>query len=219
LQYKIAEERYEEAATTLEQLWRKIRDESGLIDATPQSIHQLAQRLQEQRETLEVEEAGDAGRRAGIEQAIDHLSVTAAKKAASDEVSAELQKVVDIRQKSLDQYRAAGKSIPEAELLTAERELAAVRAELAAARQRASGAATETIDAWNRDLLNLNIAQQERLQKLAFIKERLEKLAPALTESDELERKSEQLAGAARERDAAFTALRILQMNSDPFRQ
>jgi hypothetical protein len=214
-QYEFARKHYLEAVEQRENLWAMIRGQSGLVDATPHAIHQLAQRLQEQRETLEVERAGDGGRRIGIEQAIDRVSIEMQKKVASDEISAELQKVVDARQKTLDRYRNVPKgTASEADLLSAERELAASRAELAAARQRATAATIEAIDAWNRELLNLNVAQEERQQKLKFINERLEKLAPALTESDQLERKSEQVAAAERQMDAAYNSLRIMQTNA-----
>src|SRR5579864_4495378 len=104
------------------------------------------------------------------------------KRAKSDEVTSELKAAVDSRQAHLDRLRQAvqQKVASVGDLEAAEAALVYARGELAAARQRAAGAATDAIDAWNRELMNLAVAGQERRAKLHYVENRLKVLQPAL---------------------------------------
>lgn len=185
----------QQAAASVRELKDQIRSETGLTNVEGNDLRRIASNLQEQRENLQLEEAAAQGRRTGIEKAIDTFTERQEKRANSDEASSELKAAVDSRQAQLDRLREAvrSKTANVAELEAAEAALLYARAELAAARQRAAGPATDAIDAWNRELMNLEVAGQERRAKLRYIEERLKVLQPALGDVDRLEQGEREL--------------------------
>jgi hypothetical protein len=94
----------------------------------------------------------------------------------SDPLAAELSKLVEVRQKQLDFLQQPFKvgAVGQQEVYAAEANLISARAELAADRQKAPGnGLIEALDAWNRQLLELDIAEAERRARLHSIKDRL----------------------------------------------
>src|SRR5579872_1320269 len=89
----IAEKRCQEAEDAVASLNARLRDETGLsnVDA---GLRTLISSLQEQRETIQIEEAAATGRRQGIEDAITKFSDQVKKRVASDEVTSEITKLV-----------------------------------------------------------------------------------------------------------------------------
>jgi hypothetical protein len=158
----------------------EIQGETGLVDVDPQTVHRLITTLEEQREQMELEAAGADGRRAALEEAIAKLSKQLDERTASDQVSIELAKLVDIRVTELKratELHGTGVT-PQSDVESAQAALATARAELAAARQKAiSSASAEALDTWNRQLVELTIAAQERAARLKFVNERLAKFS------------------------------------------
>jgi len=190
-----------------------LAQKSGLISASPESVRQLAERLQSERETMQLEEAGAKGRDTAIAEAIEKTTQRARSRADADEVSKQLEAVVAVRQKQLERVRQlqATGAVPNAEIEAAEAALATARAESAAARQKISGASTDLLEALNRELINLAIARMERQTKLQFIENRLKQLAPALAEASDLEMALHQFQHAQVQLDAALDRLRTVQ--------
>lgn len=170
---------------------QQVRAQTGLLEVTPEAIHQVIGKLQEQREQLELDGAGAAGRRKGLDEALAELSAKLkARAAAADPVADELAKVVEARQNQLDRVTtlSAQAVVSKEALDNAKESLAAARAELAAARQKsASNASAEVLDAWNRQRLELTIGEQERQAKLDFINKRLGAFSKAQNDIDRLE--------------------------------
>jgi chromosome segregation ATPase len=205
-----AESELKEAEELVNELKARLRAETDLSNVVGSNLPRLTSSLQEQRENLRLEEAAAVGRRQGIEEAIKSFSDQVKKRAASDEVTSELSKLVDVRQAQLERVRTTLKAGTEKESASddAQVALATARAELAAARQRAAGAATDALDAWNRELLNLAIAGQERRAKLLYVQDRLKVLQPALADVDRLEQADRQRQEFDSERRNAQTNLR-----------
>jgi len=169
-------EEHNKLSHQVEDLRDLIHQKTGLIDTTPSAIRHLITQLQEQREQLELDQAGDDGRRHGLEEAVAKLSNQVKGRLESDQLAAELSKLVEIRQKQLDSLQQPFKvgAVGQQEVYAAEANLASARAELAADRQKAPGVSLiDALDAWNRQLLELDIAAAERRARLQLIRHRL----------------------------------------------
>jgi chromosome segregation ATPase len=186
---------------------------SGMVAATPEAIRQLAERLQTEKEALEVEMAGAKGREDAITKAIAQTSERVRAGAVADEVTKQIEALVAVRQQSLDRIRQlqATGAAPKAEVEAAEANLATARADLAVAKQKTAGASNDLLEALNRELVNLTISRQERAAKLEFINARLKQLVPALAVARTVERTSHELERAERHRDAAMDQLIAVQ--------
>jgi chromosome segregation ATPase len=186
---------------------------SGLVAATPEAIRQLADRLQTEKEAIEVELAGTKGREDAITKAIAQTSERVKARSDADEVTRQIESVVALRQKQLDRLRQlqATGAVPNAEVEAAEANVATARAELAAAKQKTSAPSADLLEALNRELINLTITRQEHGAKLEFINNRLKQLAPALNISRNVEKATRELARAERHRDAAIEQLTMVQ--------
>lgn len=172
------------------ELRRAIESSTGLVDVTPDAVHKLIANLQEQREQLKLEIAGDEGRRKGLQQAIDNLSARLEKRVDSDEVVKELAKVVELRTAQLAKtklmYQQA--SISAGEVDQAEEKVALARADLAAARQKAVGAdGPESLEGWNHQLMELAVNSMDRQARLEYVERRLDELSRAQDKFDQLE--------------------------------
>jgi len=191
------------AADRLSQMRQLVRSQTGLLEVTPENVRQVISKLQEQHEQLELDGAGAAGRRRGLDEALAEVSTKLkARAAAADPVADELAKVVEARQNQLDRVTnlSAQAVVSKETLDNAKESLAAARAELAAARQKGAGnAAAEVLDFWNRQRLELTISEQERQAKLDFINKRLEAFSKALDSVDGLEEQRSRVEQADRE--------------------
>jgi len=180
------------ARAQMNEIQQSIRTTTGLVDVDPETVHRLITTLQEQREQMELEAAGADGRQRALERAVEKLSSQLDDRAASDPVSKELAKLVDIRATELKratELHGTGVA-PQSDVESAQAALASARAELAAARQKAvSSASADALDGWNRQLLELTIATQERAARLKFVNDRLEKCSEVLQALDVAESK------------------------------
>ena len=175
-------------AEELKKLRQNVRERTGLIDVTPVAVKAVVSRLQEEREQLLLEAAGGAGRRLGLEEAVKKLSDQLAERVKSNPVVAQLNRVVEARQKQLDRYRELYKSGATAasEVDSAEANLASARAESATAMGQVMNE-SEAMDGWNRQVLELSIAERERASRLEYLDKRLGVFASVLDDLDQLE--------------------------------
>ena len=196
---ELAGKKRDELAEALKALRDAIRANTGRLVATPEGLRRVLDKLQEQHEQLELDEAGARGRREGLEKAIAQLSDRLKQRTQSDAVADELKKVVQVREQQLKRVEEAYKSatVAQAEVDSAEAALAQSKADLAGARQRAIGSGSaEALDAWNRELLTLSVEEQERQARLEYIKERLQQLAAVQEQVDDLDRFTDGLRSA-----------------------
>jgi len=197
----------------LEMQQQELSQVSDMVAATPEAIRQLADRLQTEKEALEVEMAGAKGREDAIAKAIAQTTERVKTRSDADEVTKQIEAVVALRQKQLDRMRQlqAAAAVPNAEVDAAEANVATARAELAAAKQKTSAPSADLLEALNRELINLTITRQEHAAKLEFINNRLKQIAPALNGARNVERAAHELERAERHRDAAVEQLITIQ--------
>ena len=166
-----AEAQVQQCQQELEKRRESLFSLSGLVSVTPEALRQLAERLQDQKEALQVDEAGAKGRQDAIAKAIADTTDRLKVRASADDVTAELEKVVSARQKQLERIRQlqAAAAVPNADVVAAEAALATARAEAAASRQKTAGLSSDLLEALNRELINLTIGRQERAAKMEYI--------------------------------------------------
>ena len=155
------------------QLRGSIRERTGLPSSA--GLQPLVSELQLSRETLQQEEAAAAGRRAGLEAAIARWTDRAKASLTDDALIKELNLVVqktelDVKRK---EQLIQTHSVSQGEYDDAIAQLAIDKAKVITAQQRVAHTSNETTDAWNRELMNLNIASQERAARLKYIEGRL----------------------------------------------
>ena len=188
LQLEQAREVANQLTSSLDTLRSEIRARTGLIEVTPEAVRQDVVRLQEQRETLQLEEAGAKGREAALTEAIKRSTDRQKERGQSDPVSEELAKVVAVREKELQRVEQMRNShaVSDQAVETAQSNLATARAELAAARQKASGGVADA-DSWDHELIELSVAHGERQARLKYIDGRLGQFADVIHNVDRME--------------------------------
>jgi chromosome segregation ATPase len=213
-----AEAMREQALAQVRQLRDELRKLTGRADVSPGGLREAITRLQEQQEQLQLDEAGAEGRRKGLAVAIDQLTVEVKKKADSDAAAVELEHVLDLRQRELKrtQELAQAHSVSQHDVEEAEIAAADARLKLIEVRRQAIGTTnSESLDAWNRELINLSVAEQERRARLTFIGNRLEQLSNALPKLDDLERQMAEAQRAERGLQEAESQLRAARHQSE----
>jgi chromosome segregation ATPase len=180
-----------QAAEKLADLKAAVRKQTGLVDVTPEAVRRLISTLQEQREQLSLDDAGAEGRRNALREAVANLSVQLDQKVQANEVTKAMQAVLDVRRSQLERIKALIKTgaAAQAEADQAEANVAAAVADQASARQKILGtAAAETLDVWNRELMEVTISREERHARLKYIETRLTALSEALGNLDQIEK-------------------------------
>ena len=156
---------------------------------TEDSLAPKVDDLQKQLDALEFERVGADARQSAIEDAIARLSKKAEAAGAADPVAAQLNDVVDVRRHqlaALEDAQSKGLSSPE-QISSARADLADAIAKLAVTKEQAAAAAGgNEIASLNHDLLELVIANRERMAKISFVRDRLNEARQELTIADEI---------------------------------
>jgi hypothetical protein len=206
---EIAEKQRAQAEDRVQELRAAIRQETGLVDVTPDAIRQMIQKLQQQREQLALDAAGARGRKLGLEAAIARTSQQVEKRVESDAVVEQLQKVAAVRERQWERVKAlhAEGTISSDAIAAAEVAMAEAQAQVATARQHAvgSGGANDALDGWNREMTNVSVEAAEREQRQNYIDSELQKFAQIVDKLDELDLAHDQ----ARSADVALEKIRL----------
>ena len=164
------------------------------------TINRAIERLQEQQEQLQLDEAGAQGRARGIDEAIKKYTDWARGRAASDPVVAEMEKVADVRKQQLQRFQELYKNgaIAMSEVSAAEAAVAESRAALATAKQHAAGgnSANDALDLWNRQAIELSIEAMERSARLQYISARLAQYRQLFAEEVQMDQLNVDLSNA-----------------------
>jgi hypothetical protein len=202
----------------LHDLESKLRNRSDSVDVSPETIHQLLSSLQTQRESLSLDLVAKQARADALAEQVAKFSDRLAKKVQGDPVAQELEKVVELQQKSADQLQAQCKAgvVPQAEADKAIVELAEARAKLLERKSlAASTAGGDTLAAWNRELMNLSVDQAELNARLKAINDRLNRLAEAGDMLDHTEQLRAQLADITKQVIDANAKFADLQFHAE----
>lgn len=190
-QVQQAEIERDKSASDMARVRDKLRELTGRADVSSDGIRQGLARLQEQQEQLQLEQAGAEGRRKGLMEAIDKMTAQIQKKAQADSAAGEMDQVLALREQELKrtQELARQAAVSREQLEEAQVRVADARLKLLEVRRQAIGANAESLDTWNRELINLSIGELERDGRLRFIRERLEHLSATLPLLDEMDRR------------------------------
>jgi chromosome segregation ATPase len=204
------------AANVVADLRAQIAQDSGRIDVSSEGILAAVQKMEEQEEQLQLEEAGAAGRRQGLEEAVKKYTDMAKARGDSDPVVTELEKVANLRERELSRMQQLLKTaaVSESDVGAAAMALAQSRAELAAAKQRAAGGAgaSEALDGWNREAMNLSIEGLDRQARLHYLAARLAQLKQAVTKLPRLDQAVHELNRAETATSNARSRLQEMQL-------
>jgi chromosome segregation ATPase len=191
----------ENARQMYQKLQAELRDRTGRIDVAPNSLRRAAARLETELESLQLDAAGGAARTKALEKTIADVAAQGQDAAKRDEVAAEYEKVVTVREQALKtaEAMALAATISHAELENARATLAEAKARLAERRTTAVAAAGGgALAEWNRELLNLSLDAQERRARMAFLKESLDRIRQGLPMLDQMQELEEALPAARR---------------------
>ncbi len=182
---------YEAAIQELRSIEQKLQNETSRVDVTHRSLETYADTLEQELDTLMLEHVGAQARTRSIEEAIADQTKRAEKQVVADEVAQELQKVVDARIKQFELTQQAMKEAvgSTSAVQEAEASVAEARARLAERRQTMfATAGGDLLSSLNRELLMLNIAEQERNAKIDYVKSQLDHIRPSLNSSRDMDR-------------------------------
>jgi hypothetical protein len=192
MQVQQAEIERDKSASDVARVRDKLRELTGRADVSPDGIRRALTRLQEQQEQLQLEQAGAEGRKKGLMEAIDKMTVQLQKKAQADSAAGEMDQVLALREQELKRTQELAKQnvVSREQLDEAQVRVADARLKLIEVRRQAIGTTNaETLDTWNRELMNLSIGELERDGRLRFVLARLEHLSAALPLLDEMDRR------------------------------
>jgi hypothetical protein len=181
----------------LEAQRNRLREITGRTDVSAESLQATARALEEEKEALLLERAGDDAKYAAIETAVAQRTAQARQVMLDDQVITELKKVVDLRTQALkrsqDLNRTAAAIQPDID--AAEAQLADANLKLVQREEEISG--SDAISSLSEKLANLIVAQKENQAKFDFISKRLKVLESPLDRIDELQRFQNELRIAA----------------------
>jgi len=164
-----------------------IRKEAGLADASPEGVHAIAQKLEAESESAQLELKAKSARHDALAQAIAKLSAEAEARGKDDPVAAELAKVVEAREKEVERKRQAfgQRAASNGEVDEAVGAAAEARARLIERKMTAAATAGgDTVAAWNRELLGLSIDLAELRARAEALDVRLQQITHALSALD-----------------------------------
>lgn len=174
---------YEAALATLEKSQQELRALTHRLDVSPEALQKAAAHLDEQLETLELDEVGSAARRKATEEAIKQEMDRVEKRVSADPVAGELQNVVKAREAQLERLKQMFKAavVSQAEVDATAASIAEAKAKLAERQQSAVGGIDgESVASLRHDLLSLSILEQERQARMQYLKMQQDRLSQAM---------------------------------------
>lgn len=182
-----------ELATTRDQLnalRAKMRDATGRADASAERVRDEVSTLEDARQEIQLDLESKAARMKALSDNIAQLSGKVEARVQNDPVAAELQKVVDAREKQVEMIKGlvesgkAGRNEYEEAIAAA----AEARARLLDRRtDTANAAGGESLNAWNRDIMSLSVDTAELQARLDRLSSRLDGFRKIMNDLDSLE--------------------------------
>jgi seryl-tRNA synthetase len=183
-----ARQKYAEQIGMVRALTEEIRRDAGRIEVSADILHQAAGKLDDQLMDLELEDAAGKARMDALLKELDKLESATTRVSDHDIATAELEKVVAIKQKGYDRMVQLRGSVTEADIESSAVELAEAKARAAVQREQAVAAAGgDTIIALRKQLTDLTITQQDRNARLQYLNGQREKLEKGLSYVEELQ--------------------------------
>jgi hypothetical protein len=184
-----------------------------VLDPSPDAVRGVASRLDQEKQRITLELAGQTARQKALEERVAKLSDAATARVVKDPIAEELEKIVKLRDDEAANSQAMYKAgtLTQAELRAAQARAAEAKARLLERRETVSKAAgTELLTDLNKELVTLTITIAENEARLRYLDERLTGLSKALELVDDLEQLQSAAARARRQLDDAETTMQSL---------
>jgi hypothetical protein len=199
----------------------EVRDAAKVLDPSPEAVRGAASRLDQEKQRITLELAGQSARQKALEERVAKLADAATARVGKDPIADELEKIVKLRADEAATSEAMYKSgtLTQAELRAAQARAAEAKARLLERRETVSKAAgTELLGDLNKELVTLTITIAENEARLRYLDERIAGLSKALELVDGLEQQQSAVARARRQLDEAETQLQSLarQVSTNP---
>jgi chromosome segregation ATPase len=182
--------KYDEQRSMVADLTEVIREATGRIEVSADLLHQAAAKLDDQLMELELEDAAGKARMDAVLNELGKLEHATTRVSDQDIATAELEKVVAVRQKQYDtivKMRATA-AISQNEVEEAAAQLAEAKARAAVQREQAVAAAGgDTIIALRKELTDLTITQEDRNARLQYLAKQRDGLRNGLRYVDKLQ--------------------------------
>jgi cytochrome c556 len=157
----------------------QICSKTGRVDVSLEGLEASLRSLEEQKQSLIIEQAGEEARRQTIEQIISEESKKMLEAKTDDPVKQELTALEDIRQKQVDivsKKHEAGAAV-EAEVINAQAALTEVKLKLAERKNAlATSSSADVVGGLNAKLIDSTVAEKQRQAMLKEITSQLERL-------------------------------------------
>jgi hypothetical protein len=167
------------ADAEIEDLRAKLHKTTGRLDVTPKNLREAMTKLQDERQQLELDLRGKEARGDAIAKAIADLTKEAEAKNKGDEVLAELQQVVEAREKQLEMMKknfASGLNTS-VEVQQVAAQAAEARAKVAERKRDALAAAGgDALASLNRELRMLSIDRAEQEARFMLVSRQLDQI-------------------------------------------
>jgi hypothetical protein len=213
-----SQQQLEQATAQLNAMRDRVREQTGRTSASAERMRDEIAQLEDKNQELELELEARAARMAALSKSISKVTAEMEQNVKNDPVSAELQKVVDAREKQVERVKVlveAGKS-EESELNDALSELAEARARVLERRteaaERAGGA---SVQEWNRELQALSVDTAELQVRLGNLQERLAKFQSVAGQLDDMEAARHQREEARQMLDHVREQLNELRLHAE----
>lgn len=160
----------------LGKLREEVRAQTGRMGTSPQTFRENMARLDQDKQSLEIDLAGLEARRDALANAIAEQTVRLKELVKNDAIVAELEKVEKARIEHVGRLRqlAQAGQASVSDLSAAEAVAAEARAKLLERQEIiANRAGGDQVAAWNRELLNLSIDLVEKRARTEYIAARL----------------------------------------------
>jgi hypothetical protein len=169
----------DQAARRLEDYRGELRKKTGRLDITPKNLRDAMSKLQDENQQLELDLRGKEARAAALAKAIADLTKESEATNKGDDVLAELQQVVESREKQLELLNknfAAGLNTS-AEVQQVAAQTAEARAKVAERKRDAiASAGGEALSALNRELRMLAIDRAEQEARYKLVSDQLDRI-------------------------------------------
>lgn len=213
-----AQQRSAEAEQQIKQIRQRLRDLSGRSDISHQTLTNALSAIDEEVQKLKLERLAKESRRRALEEEIAKATKRIETRVESDSIAAELQKVVEAREQSVQQLRRMHESGQASQTEVAEGVAKAAEARarlLQQQRDAAAAAGGSALETFNRELMTLAIDAREIEAKLDYLEERLPALRAAVELLDESVRTENEARDARQNLDQARETMRRIRLHAE----
>jgi hypothetical protein len=213
IQNKLREAEAEEA-----QIADELNASYGLLDTTPDDVHALAHKLDEERQSASIDKAAMEDRRQALAAKVDELTKLADNQSQNDPVSKELEKIANLRQDQFNEMKGmppntvGAKNLGDAEIAAAE-----AQAQLLERREEVARAAGgDTLTDLKQELVKLDIDMAEAEGRRVASQHAADQLRGMVSEVDRLQQDRDRQVSLRSELQQLESQLDDLENQSPP---